>query len=71
MCLEVARAKPDVIATWCTNLPAAPLVAKIEQATGLPMVDSTSLALFDALRRLTIDTRPAAAWGSIFADPPA
>lgn len=70
MCREVARARPDVIVTWCTNLPAATLVAGIEQATGLPMVDSTSLALFDALRRLGIETRPAAAWGSIFADPP-
>lgn len=71
MCLEVARAKPDVIVTWCTNLLAAPLVAKVEQATDLPMIDATSLALFDALHRLQIDTRPAAAWGSIFADPPA
>jgi maleate isomerase len=66
MCQEVAAAGPDVVVTWCTNLPAAPLVAGIEAELGLPMVDSTSLALFDALCRLGIDTRPASAWGSIF-----
>jgi maleate isomerase len=66
MCREVAAAAPDVVVTWCTNLPAAPLVAGIEAELGLPMVDSTSLALFDALCRLGIDTRPASAWGSIF-----
>lgn len=64
----VSRARPDVIVAWCTNLPAAPLVAEIEAETGLPMVDSTSLAVFDALRGLGIDTSPAARWGSIFSD---
>ena len=62
----VARARPDVLVAWCTNFPAAPLVAEIEAETGLSMVDSTSLAVFDALRRLGIDTSPASRWGSIF-----
>lgn len=69
MCGEAASARPDVIIAWCTNLPAAPLVARIEAETGLSMIDSTSLAIWGALRRLGIDTTPAAAaWGSIFAE---
>jgi maleate isomerase len=67
MCDEAAAAAPDVIVAWCTNFPAAPLVAEIEAATGLPMIDSTSVAVWGALRRLGIDTAPAADWGSLFA----
>lgn len=66
MCHEAASAKPDVLITWCTNFPAAPLVDEIEQATGLPMLDSTSLAVHEGLLRLGVDTRPADSWGSIF-----
>lgn len=66
MAKEAASAKPDVLIAWCTNLPAAPLVADIEQATGLPMVDSTSVAVFEALYRFGIDTKPARSWGSLF-----
>ena len=69
MCLEAAASGPEVIVAWCTNFPAAPLVAGIEAETGLPMVDSTSLAVWDALRHLGIDPSPAARWGSIFATP--
>lgn len=69
MCREAAVSRPDVIVAWCTNFPAAPLVAEIETETGLPMLDSTSLAVWGALRRLGIDPRPAAAWGSIFVAP--
>lgn len=66
MCHKVASAKPDVLIAWCTNFPAAPLVDEIERATGLPMLDSTSLAIYDGLCRLGVDTRPAGSWGSIF-----
>ena len=66
MCLEAASAKPDVLITWCTNFPAAPLVDEIERATGLPMLDSTSIAAHEALLRLGVDPRPATSWGSIF-----
>ncbi|MEZ5863755.1 MAG: aspartate/glutamate racemase family protein [Geminicoccaceae bacterium] len=71
MCRRAAAARPDVIVAWCTNFPAAPLVAEIEAETGVPMLDSTSLAVWGALRALGIDPRPAAAWGSIFAAPDA
>ena len=69
MCREVAAAGADVIIAWCTNFPAAPIVAEVEEETGLPMVDSTSLGVWAALRQLRLDTRPASAWGSLFAEP--
>jgi len=64
----VAEAKGglDAILAWCTNLPAGPLATGIETETGIPFYDATTLALGEALRGLSVDLKPAHAWGRLF-----
>jgi maleate isomerase len=67
MIRKVAAAKPDAIVTFCTNFPAAHLAAPLEQETGIPIYDTTSIGVWDGLRRAGIDTAPGVRWGSLFA----
>ncbi len=66
--LVVAAAKPDLLLAWCTNYPAAPLAAEIEQATGIAFWDATALGVLGALEAAGIAERPGAAWGSLMAE---
>jgi maleate isomerase len=67
MIRTVARAKPDAIVTFCTNFPAAHLVAPLEQETGIPIYDTVSIGVWDALRQAGVKTNRCARWGSLFA----
>ncbi|HYF08655.1 MAG TPA: hypothetical protein VD970_13610, partial [Acetobacteraceae bacterium] len=62
----VAAARPEVILAWCTNYPAAPVAAAVEEATGVAFWDATALGVKGALDRLGTPG-PGAAWGSLFA----
>ena len=66
MLREVARSKPQVIVTFCTNFPAGPLVAEMEDELGVPIYDTVTMAVWGALKLLDIDTRPGRAWGRVF-----
>lgn len=66
MIRKVAAAKPDAIVTFCTNFPAAHLVATLEQETGIPIYDTVSIGVWDALRVAGVDTARGARWGSLF-----
>jgi maleate isomerase len=66
MIRKVAAAKPDAIVTFCTNFPAAHLVAPLEQELGLPIYDTVSIGVWDALRRAGVETSRGARWGSLF-----
>jgi maleate isomerase len=50
MVAEIAAARPDAIAVFCTNLAAAPLVDVLEAHHGLPIHDSVATAVFGALQ---------------------
>ncbi len=67
MLRDVARAKPQVIITFCTNFPAAPLVAEMEDELGIPIYDTVTMGVWGALRLAGIDTTPGRAWGTVFA----
>jgi maleate isomerase len=64
---EAAAHKPDAVLTLCTNFPAATVIPALEAETGIPMFDSVSIGVWHALQMAGIDTRPAAAWGRVFA----
>jgi maleate isomerase len=49
MILAVADEKPDAIGIICTNLAAAPLVAGLEAATGIPIYDTIATAVWKSL----------------------
>jgi len=66
MVREVAKAKPDAIVTFCTNFPAAHLVAPLEQELGVPIYDTVSIGVWDALRRAGVPTARGGRWGSLF-----
>jgi maleate isomerase len=66
MVRDVAKAKPDAIVTFCTNFPAAHLAAPLEQELGIPVYDTVSIGVWDALRRAGVATAPGARWGSLF-----
>lgn len=66
MIREVAAAKPDAIVTFCTNFPAAHFAAPMEQEFGIPIYDTTSIGVWDALRTAGVETARGARWGSLF-----
>lgn len=66
MAREVAAARPDAIATYCTNLRAAHLAAAWERELGIPVYDSISVVVWKALRLCGVDPRRIRGWGSVF-----
>ncbi|MDN7489357.1 MULTISPECIES: maleate cis-trans isomerase family protein [unclassified Burkholderia] len=63
---QAARARPDAVATFCTNLHAAHLVGPFEQATGIAAYDTVSTVVWKTLRMAGVDTRVLARWGKLF-----
>ena len=66
MVREVAAAGPDCITTFCTNLRAAPLVDRLEQALGLPIYDTISVVVWKSLMMAGADPRRVRGWGRLF-----
>lgn len=66
MVRDVARARPQAIITFCTNFPAAPLVAELEDELGVPIYDTVTMAVWGALELVGADTRRGRAWGRVF-----
>ena len=66
MLRDVARARPQAIITFCTNFPAGPLVAEMEDELGIPIYDTVTMAVWGALKLVGIDTRPGRSWGRVF-----
>lgn len=68
MTRKVAEARPDAIVTFCTNFPAAHLVDTMEQELGLPIYDTVSVGVWQALRLAGVPTANGGRWGSLFLD---
>lgn len=63
---EVAAAKPDAIATYCTNLRAAHLVPQWEAELGIPVFDTVSTVVWSMLRMTGHDPARITGWGRMF-----
>lgn len=63
---EVAQAKPDAIAIVCTNFRGAPVASRIEEATGIPVLDSVAVTAAHCLRATGLDPARVTGWGSVF-----
>lgn len=63
---DVARASPQAITTFCTNLRAAPLVEELEAELGIPVYDTVATAVWKSLRIVGVDTREVRRWGRLF-----
>lgn len=66
MVREVARAKPQAITIFCTNLRGAPLAAELERELGIPIYDSIATVVWKSLRLAGVDTRRVQGWGRLF-----
>jgi maleate isomerase len=69
MVRDAAKAKPDAITIFCTNLRGAPLVEELEAETGIPIYDSIATVVWKALRLVGADTRRIEGWGRLFQMP--
>jgi maleate isomerase len=66
MTREVAKAKPDAITIFCTNLRGAPLVEELERETGIPVYDTIPTVLWKSLKIAGVDPRRVQGWGRLF-----
>ena len=66
MIREVAKAKPQAITTFCTNLMAAPLIEEMEQETGIPIYDTISIVVWKCLQVTGVDPKRVQGWGRLF-----
>lgn len=66
MVREVAAARPDCIAAFCTNLRAAPLVPALEAELGLPVYDTVQVTLWKSLLLAGADPARVQGWGGLF-----
>jgi len=68
MVREVAKAKPQAITIFCTNLRGAPLVEELEREVGIPIYDTISTVVWKSLKQAGSDPSRIRNWGSLFRD---
>lgn len=61
-----ARAQPDAITIFCTNLRGAPLVEALEAELGIPIYDSIATVVWKSLRLAGVDPKRIRSWGRLF-----
>jgi maleate isomerase len=66
MAREVAASRPDAIATFCTNLHAAPLAGPLERELGIPLLDTVSTTVWGMLRVAGASPASVTGWGELF-----
>ena len=69
MVRDAAKARPDAITIFCTNLRGAPLVEELEAETGIPIYDSIATVVWKALKLVGADTQRIKGWGRLFQMP--
>jgi maleate isomerase len=68
MVRDVAKAKPQAITIFCTNLRGAPLVEELEAETGIPVYDTIATVVWKSLKLAGVDPRRVRGWGRLFRD---
>jgi maleate isomerase len=66
MTRAAARAQPDAITIFCTNLRGAPLVEALEEELGIPIYDSIATVVWKSLRLAGVDSKRIRGWGRLF-----
>ncbi len=64
--VEAATARPQAIATYCTNLRAAHLAEAVEAALDITLLDTVSTTVWGALRAVGADPSAVRGWGRLF-----
>jgi maleate isomerase len=68
MSREVARARPQAITIFCTNLRGAPLAEALEAELAVPVYDTVATAVWKSLRLAGVDVKRVRGWGRLFRD---
>jgi maleate isomerase len=63
---DVARAQPQAITTFCTNLRAATLAPEVEAAHGIPLLDTVSTTVWGMVRAAGASPAAITGWGGLF-----
>lgn len=63
---DVAKAKPQAITTFCTNLNAAQLAGDIQRAHGIPLLDTVSTTVWGLARAAGRSPAAITVWGELF-----
>ncbi|MCG2594707.1 aspartate/glutamate racemase family protein [Ramlibacter sp. XY19] len=63
---EVAKASPQAITTFCTNLRAAPLAQEVESTLGIPLLDTVSTTVWGMVRASGASPAAITGWGELF-----
>jgi maleate isomerase len=63
---EVARARPQAIVTYCTNLRAAQLADDFERASGITLLDTVSTTVWGMVRAAGGSPAAITGWGELF-----
>ena len=66
LCREVAAAGPDAVIVYCTNMAGARIAPRVEQETGVPVLDSAAVALWATLQAVGYDASAVKGWGRLF-----
>jgi maleate isomerase len=63
---DVARAQPQAITTFCTNLRAATLAPEVEGTHGIPLLDTVSTTVWGMVRAAGASPAAITGWGGLF-----
>jgi len=66
---EVVREGCDAVAIVCTNMRGAGAAQRLEQALGVPVLDSIAVTLWACLAATDVDPSRVRGWGSLFSNP--
>ena len=62
----MAKAKPDAITVYCTNLRGAPVVDALEKELGIPIYDSVAVCVWKSMKIVGADPKRVKGWGRLF-----
>lgn len=66
MIREVAKAGPQAIIVFCTNMDGASHAQTLEAEIGIPIYDTIATAIWGAMRVAGVDTQRITQWGRLF-----
>jgi maleate isomerase len=66
MVREVAKARPQAIIVFCTNMDGASLAEELERELGIPIYDTIATAVWASLRTVGVHPERVKGWGGLF-----
>jgi maleate isomerase len=68
MVREVAKARPQAIIVFCTNMDGASLAEGLEREVGIPVYDTIATAVWASLRTVGVQPDRVRNWGRLFSE---